>query len=106
MVIVLFMLFILTLMMQSKSMFLAMLKKRLTESMVNRGGFPLTSDSCSFITVNMNIDGAIGGLIMIVAMIIKMIAMIIMLITMAGQSGMLMKTLVGGSGPVARDPSV
>ena len=54
----------------------------------------------------MNIDGAIGGLIMIMAMIIKMIAMIIMLITMAGQSGMLMKTLVGGSGPVARDPSV
>ena len=75
--------------------------------MVRRGGFPLTPDSCGFITVHMNINGAIGGLIiMIMAMIIKMIAMIIMLITMAGQSGMLMKTSVGGSGPVARDPSV
>ena len=70
-------------------------------------GFPLTPDSCGFITVHMNINGAIGGLIiMIMAMIIKMITMIIILITMAGQSGMLMKTSVGGSGPVARDPSV
>ena len=64
-------------------------------------------DFCGFIAMNMNINGAIGGLIiMIMAMIIKMITMIIILITMAGQSGMLMKTSVGGSGPVARDPSV